>query len=287
MRPLPLPFEYPTAPADLRVAKKALIAARTDLELAREEAAGALRRWGEWQARAVAAEVASTLLKTGVRLKVDEFGLAAPTLGAAESAAHEADAALDELGTSLSAFEATAARRLAIALGMLESDEVAARVSEGRARRDEARALYPCAAHLGGRVVGELPTLLRAQQVLNDLLARYQAGKNQNNQPLINAVLRGGRGLRDRLEELKWKVGDTIPYPFEHAREDMTLGKFALPTVPHHEALGDLLGASGEAIDSLLDIHRRALGRLAVTTEEVERVLGLKPIAIEPEAPTR
>jgi hypothetical protein len=110
----------------------------------------------------------------------------------------------------------------------------------------------------------------------------YQDGKDPKNQPLINAMLRAAATLRNLLEELRRKVGDAIAYPFEHADENVTLARFVFPaSLPESNDIGGLLEASGEALDRLAGLYRRALGRLAVTVEEVERALGLTPIAVE------
>ncbi len=91
-------------------------------------------------------------------------------------------------------------------------------------------------------------------------------------------MLRTASALRDRLEETRWKVGDAINYPFEHADEEITLGKFAFPPlIPAKEDVGGLLEASGEAIDRLARLHGRALGRLVLAAEEVEKRAGSAP----------
>ena len=54
------------------------------------------------------------------------------------------------------------------------------------------------------------------------------------------------------------------------------------PTVPDKNDVGALMQVAEDAIDRLLSLYRRALGRIALTAEEVERVLGLEPINVEP-----
>ena len=62
----------------------------------------------------------------------------------------------------------------------------------------------------------------------------------------------------------------------------MTLAKFAFPSlVPEKNDIGGLLNASGEALDRIAGLYRRALGRLAVTAEEVKHTLGLSPVPID------
>jgi hypothetical protein len=167
---------------------------------------------------------------------------------------------------------------------LLEDDRVADRVPDGRARRDEARALYRCAAYLASEVLPQLARLARARGVLLNAIQVYHDGRDPKNQPRINAILRAASDLRERLEQTRGRVGDAIPYPFEHASENITLGRFAFPTaVPSPDDVDGLLQASGEAIDRLAGLHGRALGRLALAAEEVERTLGLAPIVVEEE----
>jgi hypothetical protein len=125
----------------------------------------------------------------------------------------------------------SAARRLTHALAILESDTVASHIPDGLDRREEARVLYRCVAHLGASVMPEIPKLSQARAVLGGVLGELQSGKGGNQETLVNAALRASAKLRDALEELRWKVGDTIDYPFEHAKDDITLGRYALPPV--------------------------------------------------------
>jgi hypothetical protein len=110
----------------------------------------------------------------------------------------------------------------------------------------------------------------------------YHAAGDPKDQPRINAVLRAAAALRDHLEETRWKVGDSIEYPFEHADENVTLGRFAFPPlIPAKDDIGALIEASGEALSRLVGLHRRALGRVALAALEVERALGLPPIVVD------
>lgn len=277
---LELPYDYPKAPPHARAAKQALIKHRDDQQHAREQCRGSgSKHASELHLRFVQAETARILLKADNKVSAKEWGLSTASVWGAEEARDQADAEIRELQAERTPFAHAAAHRLTQALAILQVDTVADRVAEGRERREEARTLYPCVAHLGTNVVSQLAPVIHARQVLELLLARYNAGNNEKNQRLIAAVLRGASDLRDQLEALRWKVGDTIYYPFEHAKEDITLGRFALPPqLPEKNDVGELLETAEAAVDRLLRLYHRALGRLTVTAEEVERVLGLAPI---------
>jgi Zn-dependent protease with chaperone function len=285
-RPFPLPRDYPKAPTDLESAQQVLVQARNDQQAARREYLKARERESEAGAQLVAAEFAGIAHKCDLALDAEALGSPARTTKAAKGARDDASAQVPDLAAQLERYEVAAARRLTCALAILELDAVADCVAEGRARREEARALYPCAAHLGGNVMSQLVPVLRAHAVLGRFVALYNEGKNENNQPLINAVFRSAGDLHEMLQRLGPKVGDTIAYPFEHASEDITLGRFALPSVlPEKTDVGSVDEIANTAVDRLFGLYRRALGRLAVTALEVERVLRLEPIVVEEDEP--
>ncbi len=282
-RRLPLPADYPAAPADPRAAGRLLPRARSTLQAVREDYRATSRQLLELGNRLVQAELALTLLKADVKIKASDYDLKSATVPAAESARDQAEAGVRRIDEAdgTDPFAATAAGRLTAVLGLLEVDRLADRVPDGRDRRDEARAVYRCTAHLAG-LMPQLARLARSRAVLLGTLEVFQSGGDPKNQPRINAVLRAASSLRDRLEESRWMVGDSVEYPFEHAQEDMTLGKFAFPPVmPDKQDINGLLEGSAEAINHLVMLYRRALGRLAITAEEVERAMGLSPIVAE------
>ena len=141
-RRLPMPGEYPAAPADPSAAGRALAASREALQSAREGYLASSRRIEELGNRLVQAELAIALLKADVKIKASDFDLKAATPRAAESARDQAEAELRRLDESEATdpFATAAVARLIAALGLLEDDRVADRVADGRDRRDEAHA---------------------------------------------------------------------------------------------------------------------------------------------------
>ena len=133
-------------------------------------------------------------------------------------------------------FVAAAACRLTQALALLEAEPVVRRLTEGPARREEAHALYRCAAQFGANVVSQIGPLFQARTLLSGTVSAFEAGKDPKNELRINAILRAAAALRDRHVELRWKVGDSIDYPFEHANENVTLGKFVFPSLLPEDA---------------------------------------------------
>ena len=141
--------------------------------------------------------------------------------------------------------------------------------------------------HLGSRVIGETPPAYRASLVLKspprDLPGGQEPGQPAARQrdPPRQAL------LRQRLEEFRWKVGDLIEYPFEHADAEISLSRYVLATVPPKEEIGLLLGAADDSVQRVIGTFGRALGRLTHAAEEVEQALGLPPSSRSPHNRTR
>ena len=102
----------------------------------------------------------------------------------------------------------------------------------------------------------------------------------EQNERLTNAILRGGEVLRERLVELSTAMGRAVLYPFDHAQGEVSLQQFAIPSVPDARAIGELLEVAQTALDRLLPLYSRILGRLALASEEVEQALGLRPLEV-------
>jgi hypothetical protein len=244
----------------------------------------ALNTWGELDPKLVLARAARVLIDSDVKMykKVAaEYGLESGTSEAADKANRALEATFRRISAALEPIEAAAARRLALALGLLESEMFAGRLPEAPALREEARALYPCAALLGNGAIRELPELSRALREVTVLVNNLNDGSKGDNQALRDACLRASRSLRERLKGLATTLGNTVPYPFEHGREAVSVGRHALPVIPDPEDLGDLVQAGNEACARLAGLHHRILGRLAFAAEAVERSLGMKPIELE------
>jgi hypothetical protein len=289
LQSLPLPSAYPTAPDDLIRAKHAVFQARSEMLDARAANIEALNTWVELDPKLVLARCAQVLMASNVKMykKVaKEYGLESGTIEAAEKASRTLEATFQRLSTALEPFEAAAARRLERALGLLESEMFAGRLPGAEALREEARALYPCAAMLGNRLIRELPELSRALRELTVLVNNLNDGDKGTNQALRDACLRAGRTVHERLQGLATTLGNAVPYPFEHDREPVSLRRHALPAIPDPEAIGELIQAGNDACSRLAVLNHRVLGRLAVAAEAVERTLGMEPIELEAKSPS-
>lgn len=284
LQPLPLPEQPPRAPDDPKAAKAGLVDARASLAAAAGENIAALGRWGELAPKASAAAAALAMWKANGRPRPGDFDFHGKDRAEAEATITRCDAAIAALRSSLSPFSEAAARRIGLGLSLLEHPAVLGRIPDGEAIRAEARRAYPCAALLA-KAIQEIPAAQRSASALAHLLQKFQSGKNEKNETLINAILRAGAALRDDLARFRARLPMAIDYPFDHAREGMTIGKFVLESVPGAKDVGDLMDAMSGASDRLFDLQKRCLGALAVAVLEVEAALKLPPLERpEPEA---
>jgi Zn-dependent protease with chaperone function len=274
-----LPAAYPEASATPDSTRPALVQARADQLAARGESLAASNRDEELYRRIVTATTAWFMRRFDIPLDAEAWELPAATVEAAESVRDEAVSEFAGLSARFEPYAVAAARRLTLSLALLEQDTLTDQLEDGGQRREEAHTLYPCAMHLGGNVVSQLDPALRAKKVLAMLVELRNEIKDKEYQPVIDAIHHAAADLRAKLEVLRSTVGDAVDYPFEHAHTDITVGQFVFPAQwPANDDVDGLLEVAGAAIDRLLGLYKQALGRLAVTAEEVERALGLEPV---------
>ncbi|WP_165068668.1 M48 family metalloprotease [Paludisphaera rhizosphaerae] len=282
VQPLPLNGELPRPPADPKAAKTGLIDARRTLAAAAEDNLAALGRWNEMTTKASTAAAALAMWRANGRPRPGDFDSHGRDRAEAEATIARCDASIQALHSSLEPFSNAAARRIELGLSLLELPAVQERIPDGAAIRDDARRAYPCASLLA-KAVQEIPPAQRSASALARLLQKFHSGNNEKNEPLINAILRAGQTLNDDLTRFRSRLPIGIDYPFEHAREGMTIGKFILERVPDSKEIGELMDAISGASDRLFDLQKRCLGMLAVAVLEVEKALKLPPLE-RPEA---
>jgi Zn-dependent protease with chaperone function len=276
---LRLPAAYPVASIDPAAAQQAISRARNDMHGARAAHVKAIEQTDLTLARLWQTESAIAAISVGMPIKAAEFGLDGANLDAAERARGQAEDELRRIFSECEPFGALGAQRLFEALALLEEDSVADTIPDGRDRRLEARGVYPCVAYLGSHYADLVSPLIVRRSVLIGMTNAYQAAKDPKPQSTINGLLRAAETTRGALEGVQSKVSDSIAYPFQHAQEEITLRRFALSReLPDKTDIGGVLQMSDEVVNRLHGLYLRALGRLAVTAEEVERALGLPPI---------
>ena len=278
-RPVPLPSKLPDLaikPADARAKCEAIRAKQLATRAAHD---AEVDPFIELNNKLHRIEAAALMLEAGFKVKAASYGLIAAKAGAARALADLTGREIAEQGAKLDPFDKLCAQRMALAFITLNTRGCYEEVDPDETLRDEVRSHHPIAAAMAKRVWPAASALAGARAGMAAILENFEG--NEQNAKLHQAILAEGRGIHDKLEELKAALGHDLPYPFEHAKGEITLAEFAVPTVPEANDIGELLEASDRAMDHLTTVYIRLLGRLAVIVERVETFLGLPVLAID------
>ncbi len=275
LRPLPLPSEAPCLPESGDDASLEVREARNRMRDVRKKYAAALDRYTDCDAKITQVTTAHALFKAKLRIDPAAFGLEEASLDDVKAVKSRVLAEIGRITPALERVERDAARRLHSALCLLYSRRVAESLSGVEQMRTEVATLYRAAVAVNSQVEN-IRTLAHDQAALYALLSSW-AG-NEENLELSNSILRVGGRVHERLQEVSWGLRGDLPYPFEHADGAISLEQYVLPSMPPREAVGDLFQAAVEAINKLLPLQARIIGRLVLVAEQTERLIGLEPL---------
>jgi Zn-dependent protease with chaperone function len=188
-----------------------------------------------------------------------------------QQATARATEAMQALVPILANFESQAQTRLGGAIRLLHDPVMAARISDAAALRDEAARLAPVFTCLGEAFV----PLQELRRKFCAFTAAIEAGRGErpHTRRLEQVEVRLNE-LAPQLKELIQQVRSAlqqVPYPFHHARQDLTLDEFAKNDIPAGNRLQALCNDCTCHLDRLLPLYQRVLSRLAFIALEVER----------------
>jgi len=279
LRPIPLPSKLPDlaiTPADAKTKCKAIRARQLAGRAAHD---AEVEPFLELHNKLRRIEAAAVMLEAGFKIKAADYGLLAAKFGAARALADLTEREIAEQGAKLDPFDKLCAQRMALAFIVLDSEGCAQQIDPEETLRDEVRSFHPIAAAMCRRVLPAANALGGARAALAAILENF--GGNEQNVKLHQAILKQAGVVREKLEELKASIGHDLPYPFEHAKGEITMAEFAVPSIPDANDIGEMLEVVERAFDHLGTVYVRLLGRLAVIVERVETFLGLPVLAID------
>jgi hypothetical protein len=274
LRGLPLPQKLPPLPADPQVVLDELEKARRAVLASDADHAREIQSYRDALGSRIDALQAHALRAAGFRIDPRNFGLANSDPVTALQMAERAESLIRSSAVQLERYEKMEVRRLGLALVLLAAPQVAGRLRETEAWQQEVPRLLSCAAFLTGRFP-QMNNLRTARAVL-DILVR-QIRPDRESSRLFGVITEKLADLQEQLKDLHRDLRPQ-PYPFEHAQEGINLAQVAIPTMPAANDLDGLFGMSAHALERLLEIYGRLLGRLAWMAEKVEEALGMPPL---------
>jgi Zn-dependent protease with chaperone function len=256
-------------------------AERSALEEARAAAAHGMSAYAQRSRQYQAAERkylqalrAEQILSAGLPLRPADFSPLPTTFPAIVQAGDQALAEMNALEPGLQAFETILAQRLVASLALLRSDDrLAARMTDAERRRGEIPVLLAGAQALQ-RTFPALRELRQRYTILRGLAEQVAvAGQDPRFRACVGAqVVEVHKHLQELQRGLQGAFSPFADDPDRAGRRD--LAQRILPNLPRQDDVNGNFQMAGSALRELPDLHRRILGRLAETADEVERSLG-------------
>jgi hypothetical protein len=181
---------------------------------------------------------------------------------------------IGRLGSWLDAFDDAAGRRLRADLMLLFDPATASRIDGVESMQREARQLVPIASQVSNLHASILE--LRNQNATLVALLGHLGG-NERNEALVREILDLAKRVRYPLSELR-SAFERVDYPFDHAAGQLSVAQYLVKIIPPEDEVGSIYEAADEAINKLLEMYARAIGRLCVIAEAVEAVQGYEPL---------
>jgi hypothetical protein len=203
--------------------------------------------------------------ETSIRLRAELE--AAPTAPAATTSAPTAAAAAPPDAGRWAAARAATRERLATTLGLLDAPAVRRALPDADALALELDRLGAATMALA-REGERLTALAVAHDELVDMFGALRG--NPDNGGLQSEVMSRLARLHVASQQLEQRLSDT-PYPFEHARAQLSIATFVAKGLPYADGVGlESLTRAAALLQRLQILHARCLGRLAVIAETLE-----------------
>ena len=280
-RPLPLGEELKPPAAEVADVVQTLRESRETLG----RLADAIRSSGktilEAQARAMELSGAQVVLAAGFQPAGVGSGIGVDNPRAAERARRLALEKKQAAEAAQAPARAALRARVHAALGLLGAPDVRASLP-GDASAQTAAGLLRALAVLG-RQAPILAEMMRDHETIAALLS-VNVSDDDAAQRRFKHTSSKLQALHKRMDPVL-RALEAVPYPFEHAGGSVTLAAFFTDDMPPYETEFSAFLQAGHILARVHDFHARALGRLAVIVEDVERAVGLTPLDLSSDTP--
>ena len=214
-----------------------------------------LRLLWNGERKLTAALQAQAMLGCGLKVNPSEYDLPSGTAKAIRSQIDRARARSARLSQVLDETEQLLEQRLALGLALSQVPEIERVHPEIRAVKERVERLLP-AANVLGEAMSELTGVRRRYYVVSQLLFATEQFPDQN--PVRDAASRELLALQRELTQIYAGLRNAA-YPFDHARGELTLAEYVLPTSPHEIALGDIADVAVHMLELVRELYYRVL----------------------------
>lgn len=220
--------------------------------------------------------VAASVVATGASYRDSQAGVTLRTAADVDKIRREAWEDFRTRSAALVQRRIHTDRRLAAAIGWLDSSEAESRIADAARRRDEASTLFKALAALELRR-GEWIRVAAEMDVLAYWI--QQAGDESVQQNLAKALPPAFTATATAINSLRQPLlGE--PYPLDHADPSMTIGRYLVPEDTNADSPEGVLEAGQRLLSLFPWLAWQIFGRLALHAEKVEAVIDRQPGAI-------
>jgi hypothetical protein len=278
LRPLRLPTVHLDRPGSAKQTAEALKEARRQMLAAKSQYDEAFASYDRADTHTIQATGALAMYRARLSVRPEGFEIPVDSRDHVRRVMDNATTEMLREGTDMEPYEDAFGQRLVSALQLLYVRQVAERIEESEAWREEASRLLPLLQSLS-RLLPKAAQIRNNKTALDVLFSNLEG--NESNQSFIEAATQYTRCVREELSGILAGIGST-PYPFDHVQADMSVGRFLMPDGPPAEGdIGAVYEAADHFLDRIADLYPRVASRLAQMAERVEKVLGLPPLKAE------
>lgn len=278
-RPMPSPVNVWDAPSMPKQFAKALPEHRQTMLTAAPEYAKAWKRYDKADSLLIEIKLAKALITAGVTVKRTDFSIPLTTRRQVSDAEESAGLRQGRMEPKLRAFEEAAADRLYTALQLARVPQIAQKLKANEYFDYDLDQLLQMFLHINERL-GQLMEIRDGQIVLGKLLSILADGNE--NAAIFERIHNQMTELNDLIVDMHSSFQQT-PYPFDHAKADISMAQYMLKTLPDHENPVEIYEAADTIGNSLPPLQARVLGRLCQFVEQVESALGMSVLEDPPE----
>ena len=278
-RPLPTPTAAWEVASDVPSTVQTLKRHRATMLNLEESYGKAWKIYDEADTRLIEIGLAEALLRAGIRVRLKDFSMSLTTRSEIDDAKEAEKTKQGRVEAKLAPFEQAVADRLYAGLSLARTKTMAASLANGGFSVAEIDWLLEMFQHVNERL-GQLLMIRDSQITMGKLLSILS--DNNDNEKLIDHIRQSMQALFEHITELRSSF-ESLPYPFDHARADISVADFLLKEIPDHENPGALYEAADAIGNALPPLQARVLGRLCQIAECVETYFGLPQLEDPPE----
>ena len=241
--------------------------------------AEAWKKYDEYDTRLIEVGLAELLLKAGIRIRKSDFEVPLTSRAEVEKVREATEIRQGRLEPRLLPFEEAVADRLYAALQLARTPRVVSDLRERGVMNGEIDQLLGIFSHVNERL-GQLLVIRDAQIGMGKLLSVLS--ENSESEKLYTQIQQRMAELNDHIVHLRQSLEST-PYPFDHARADISVADYLLKELPDPEDPIALYEAADAIGHGLPPMQARVTGRLCQIAEMVETHFGLVPLEDPPE----